>query len=40
MLTAKTIDKEAKDSFVKLFKTEILLLLFVAYIDESKKVIL
>jgi hypothetical protein len=25
MLTAKTIDKEAKDSFVKLFKTEILL---------------
>jgi len=37
MLTANAIGKEAKVLFVKLFKTQVLLLKFVAYIDGVEK---
>ena len=36
MLTGKAIDKQAKESFVILLKTQDLLLIIVAYIDERQ----
>jgi hypothetical protein len=39
MLTGKAIDKQAKESFVILLKTQDLLLIIVAYIDERQSAI-